>query len=1176
MADEPGGTNPLEQDEEKAVLMIRWQKLLKARDENEELAVQRSYENGRYSMFICCTQGKRRKRPPYDEAVMCDVCLGWIHKGCMSKHAWDNLGDLYICALCARLPPNTYEIRTVPQQNAGHESNENALMQTEQVAQQEAEKQPIRSELQNLEDSLMEEGDDKEEEEHSNRTRTGIQTRVATFPPAGNDNLRDHTASAVQNRIPPVNETFEAQSSFEHCGICQKSIKTFDFFNCACGLTCHTLCSYLLMPEPHALLECIRCQQSARTESVSSYSSDTTVVEVIPQKSTANSSRWTTRLNSPPKFSSTPCVEADSITCPCGKQVKTTVISCVKCSRFWHMSCVRKELLFGSDLICELCKNDDSLEERRRLAEPFLRAEERLSHLLAPTAVKGNAAPPRTKKIQTDDKRRPVLVCNACCQPATREKGFTKLACCKGCCRLLHTHCSGLPSVECLEWEECVDCQERRFREMSEVGRVRARNRNEPPQEESGFSVKPGPDMRVHQPGTHLCASDSLNKVFRASDSPRNKSRASEPPSKEFRASDSPKISASLGEFFRASEPPRYSAALKEKFSGMVGTNETSRRVEFLRDDEASHSPTNESPAHVTSTDPSWLEGIRQEIRGVETRIKGDLRAELESVFLSGYHSQPRTSRALDLLSDLPDPPRTRESFPHTAVAQKTKHTVRFRQQMTQSDDEKLLDYEEEQQVRAAAGLPADTVSSAAAKLAVVSLKQKPMDNEAIMKETAPPGESQTIKQIAEAMGAGVNRLGTCLNLVKEFHGNEGPEQVRRFFDEFELITRGLSNDERRDVLRVRVRGRAATALQLMPRDLLDDYEKIKRELLLRLADDEPRRSANLAAVINGCPRQPNESIEQFGIRVQKLVRDAMSPQCPLSQVDEIAKQYFTRWLNDEQLVPSLIDQAEHKEFRYLVDHAANLRRNLDLYAPNRSVPTPPAATASNKGSRQQSTPGTYAKNPNQQSTGYHAHNGPPAAFNQQRNAGPSPQGNSAGNTQNAQQQWPKPVTGNFRNNSAGNYNSGKPTPSNAFAAQTAAASGNPSVLAQHHNKYTFSAPSTGQSHNTLSASLPISTMNTRVVGPCAIGPVPKKDVIVEGMPAVSLWDSGAPVSIVEAGYLRGLLEAKGVDPCTWPIDPPSTAISVANGHSLNCVGSTILHVSIGRGSQAGARSTYR
>ncbi|KAH7702514.1 hypothetical protein AAVH_30328 [Aphelenchoides avenae] len=91
---------------------------------------------------------------------------------------------------------------------------------------------------------------------------------------------------------------------------------------------------------------------------------------------------------------------------------------------------------------------------------------------------------------------------------------------------------------------------------------------------------------------------------------------------------------------------------------------------------------------------------------------------------------------------------------------------------MTQSDDEKLLDYEEEQQVRAAAGLPADTVSSAAAKLAVVSLKQKPMDNEAIMKETAPPGESQTIKQIAEAMGAGVNRLGTCLNLVKEFHVN--------------------------------------------------------------------------------------------------------------------------------------------------------------------------------------------------------------------------------------------------------------------------------------------------------------------------------------------------------------------------------------------------------------------
>lgn len=361
-------------------------------------------------------------------------------------------------------------------------------------------------------------------------------------------------------------------------------------------------------------------------------------------------------------------------------------------------------------------------------------------------------------------------------------------------------------------------------------------------------------------------------------------------------------------------------------------------------------------------------------------------------------------------------------------------------------------------------------------------------------------------------------------------------------------------------MLRVRVRGKAATALQLMPRDLLDDYDKIKNELLLRLADKEPRRSSNVATLINGCPRQPNESIEQFGTRVQKLVRDAMDPQCPLSQVNELAKSYFTRWLNDKQLIPSLLDQADHKEFRYLVDHAAKLTRSLDLHEAKSGDATPAASTATSQGKKRE----PYTRSPSKQGNGYNAYTGPPPNCNQPRNTGPSAQGNGTGYNQNAQQTWVKEAQGNFRNSTASNPNNARSTPSNSVAAHQASASGTSIFLDQHRNKYSSFAPSTGQTHNTLSATLPISTLSTRVAGPCAIGPVPKKDIRVEGMPAVSLWDSGAPVSIMEAGYLRGLLEAKGVNPRTWPIDPPSTAITVANGHSLNCGGSTILQVSIG------------
>lgn len=60
-----------EEDEEYNILHARWLKLARAKDKNAELAMKRSNEY-RYSSFLCCQQGKRRKSGLYADGVQCD------------------------------------------------------------------------------------------------------------------------------------------------------------------------------------------------------------------------------------------------------------------------------------------------------------------------------------------------------------------------------------------------------------------------------------------------------------------------------------------------------------------------------------------------------------------------------------------------------------------------------------------------------------------------------------------------------------------------------------------------------------------------------------------------------------------------------------------------------------------------------------------------------------------------------------------------------------------------------------------------------------------------------------------------------------------------------------------------------------------------------------------------
>ncbi|KAH7708145.1 hypothetical protein AAVH_24604 [Aphelenchoides avenae] len=65
---------------------------------------------------------------------------------------------------------------------------------------------------------------------------------------------------------------------------------------------------------------------------------------------------------------------------------------------------------------------------------------------------------------------------------------------------------------------------------------------------------------------------------------------------------------------------------------------------------------------------------------------------------------------------------------------------------MSVSDDERLLDYEEDQLARAGQETPADNVTSAASQLAKVSIKPKAVVAEAAMDDATTPVTMSDVK----------------------------------------------------------------------------------------------------------------------------------------------------------------------------------------------------------------------------------------------------------------------------------------------------------------------------------------------------------------------------------------------------------------------------------------------
>ena len=82
-----------EETEEFRVLQAQWLKLVRATEQNEPLALERSRQV-RYMRFLCCRQEH------CTQAVQCDKCFGWIHQACMAKSERKASNGFYKCSFC--------------------------------------------------------------------------------------------------------------------------------------------------------------------------------------------------------------------------------------------------------------------------------------------------------------------------------------------------------------------------------------------------------------------------------------------------------------------------------------------------------------------------------------------------------------------------------------------------------------------------------------------------------------------------------------------------------------------------------------------------------------------------------------------------------------------------------------------------------------------------------------------------------------------------------------------------------------------------------------------------------------------------------------------------------------------------------------------------------------------
>ncbi|KAL3081935.1 hypothetical protein niasHS_011560 [Heterodera schachtii] len=139
------------------------------------------------------------------------------------------------------------------------------------------------------------------------------------------------------------------------------------------------------------------------------------------------------------------------------------------------------------------------------------------------------------------------------------------------------------------------------------------------------------------------------------------------------------------------------------------------------------------------------------------------------------------------------------------------------------------------------------------------------------------------------------------LNTIPNLDGSKGSESVNAFFKQFDMATEEWPEQKRLRALRSKCFGKAERAFNFAVSENRHDYQLIRTAIIRQLDDTDAKQLTSFDQLMKGVWLRPNESIDQLGERVSRLVRCAY-PGLTEQLYDEYSAMHFIRALPNSEL----------------------------------------------------------------------------------------------------------------------------------------------------------------------------------------------------------------------------------------------------------------------------------
>lgn len=153
---------------------------------------------------------------------------------------------------------------------------------------------------------------------------------------------------------------------------------------------------------------------------------------------------------------------------------------------------------------------------------------------------------------------------------------------------------------------------------------------------------------------------------------------------------------------------------------------------------------------------------------------------------------------------------------------------------------------------------------------------------------------------------------------IEKFHGYGTPAEIKQYFRTFEINTRGFSAQEKAEILTSKCDGRPKLLLASMPPDYRDNYWAMKDFFIDKLVTTGLSQTLATQKLLEGIPQHKNETIEKFSMRVETLVRSSSHPDCPEDHIFQVSKDYFLKYLQDQEISRMLTLVSDTMDFHSL------------------------------------------------------------------------------------------------------------------------------------------------------------------------------------------------------------------------------------------------------------------